>query len=138
MKTQYFSSCTTLPEVKRKYFELAMLHHPEKGGDYETMREINNEYKSIFENLLFGLDKLPPEVQKEFFKFPIIICRIHCLNEVIIEMVGDCLWASGKTHKHYQNLKLYGFSFSQQNSKWCYPSSHSQITSESTQCELSF
>ena len=54
MKTQYFKDCSSLYEIKKLYKELAMIHHPDKGGDTATMQEINNEYESIMKNPFFS------------------------------------------------------------------------------------
>ena len=41
---KFFNECKTLNEVKFLYRELAKKHHPDKGGELETMQAINNEY----------------------------------------------------------------------------------------------
>ena len=33
---KYFTSCRTMDELKKEYRRLAMLHHPDHGGDLET------------------------------------------------------------------------------------------------------
>ena len=48
---KYFTKCTTLEELKAEYRRLAMLHHPDRGGDTEIMKEINREHDEIFEIL---------------------------------------------------------------------------------------
>lgn len=45
---KYFTKCTTLEDLKAEYRRLAMLHHPDRGGDTEIMKEINIEYYSAF------------------------------------------------------------------------------------------
>jgi curved DNA-binding protein CbpA len=50
MKTKYFEGCTSLDEVKSRYKELALKHHPDRGGDTKTMQAINLEYESIKKN----------------------------------------------------------------------------------------
>ena len=50
MKTQYFQGCSSLDEVKRKYKELALKHHPDRGGDTRIMQAVNNEYDAIKKN----------------------------------------------------------------------------------------
>lgn len=45
---KYFTNCRTLDELKKEYRRLAMLHHPDRGGDTETMKAINNEYDAVF------------------------------------------------------------------------------------------
>ena len=41
----------TLEELKTIYRKLAMQHHPDRGGDSETMKEVNNEYDQLFPKL---------------------------------------------------------------------------------------
>ncbi len=37
----YFSNCNTVDEIKARFKELARKHHPDLGGDTETMKQIN-------------------------------------------------------------------------------------------------
>ena len=37
---KYFESCKTLDELKAEYRRLAMANHPDRGGDVETMKQI--------------------------------------------------------------------------------------------------
>ncbi len=41
---KYFMSCKTLDELKREYRRLSKIHHPDRGGDEETMKAINSEH----------------------------------------------------------------------------------------------
>ena len=45
---KYFNNINTLDELKKEYRRLAMIHHPDRGGDEETMKLINNEYDKMF------------------------------------------------------------------------------------------
>lgn len=45
---KYFMNCKTLDDLKREYRRLAMIHHPDVGGDVETMQAINAEYDNLF------------------------------------------------------------------------------------------
>lgn len=47
----YFTICKTLEELKKEYRRLAMLHHPDRGGDLRIMQAINNEYDKAFQFL---------------------------------------------------------------------------------------
>lgn len=44
----YFTECKTLDELKREYRRLAMIHHPDVGGDTATMQAINAEFDARF------------------------------------------------------------------------------------------
>ena len=45
---KYFTTCTTLDELKKEYRRLAMANHPDRGGDETTMKAINAEYDAVF------------------------------------------------------------------------------------------
>ena len=45
---KYFTTCTTLDELKKEYRRLAMANHPDRGGDESTMKAINAEYDAVF------------------------------------------------------------------------------------------
>ena len=45
---KYFIDCETLEELKKEYKKLAMKHHPDMGGNEETMKAINAEYDKAF------------------------------------------------------------------------------------------
>lgn len=45
---KYFTNCENLEELKAEFRRLAMIHHPDRGGDVEVMKAINNEYDALF------------------------------------------------------------------------------------------
>ena len=54
MKTNYFSKCKTLDEVKKLYKQLALFHHPDRpDGNIVIMQRINQEYESIMKDPRF-------------------------------------------------------------------------------------
>ena len=48
---KYFTNCKTLDELKAEYRRLAMANHPDRGGDVETMKQINADHDAAFEIL---------------------------------------------------------------------------------------
>lgn len=44
----YFNNVKSLEDLKKQFKQLAMKHHPDRGGDAETMKAINNEYDRLF------------------------------------------------------------------------------------------
>nr|DAG39638.1 MAG TPA: Large polyvalent protein associated domain 29 [Bacteriophage sp.] len=48
MKTNFFAACQTLDELKAEFRRLAMLHHPDRGGDTATMQAVNAEFDRLF------------------------------------------------------------------------------------------
>jgi len=52
MSTNYYqilgvSPGATLKEIRKKYIQLALIHHPDKGGDATKFQEIDEAYKRL-------------------------------------------------------------------------------------------
>ena len=118
MKTKYFNDCTTLEDVKRRYKQLALLHHPDRGGSTATMQEINSEYSNIVKNPFFSFSKQSKVNQDDFLKYPDLIDQVVKLHGIIIELIGDWLWISGNTYQHKTTLKDLGFFFAPKKIMW--------------------
>lgn len=43
-------NCAPMAEVKKAYRALALKHHPDRGGDQEVMKEINEAYEVLMRN----------------------------------------------------------------------------------------
>jgi curved DNA-binding protein CbpA len=54
---KYFAEVHTLDELKKEFRRLAMLHHPDVGGDTATMQEINAEYDRLFPALKLAYNR---------------------------------------------------------------------------------
>jgi hypothetical protein len=117
MTTSFFSTCLTLDEVKREYKRLAMLHHPDRGGNTSTMQEINRQYEQIINDPFFGFSKAKPEAQEDFIKFPEIIEQIIRFD-ITIEVCGNWIWLSGNTIRYREELKKIGFFFAPKKAMW--------------------
>ena len=120
MKTKFFANCKSLDEVKKMYKELAMLHHPDRGGDTLTMQLINAEYASIRSNPQFEFSSQSTQDQAEFIKYPEILSMIIGLPGIMIELVGNWLWVSGNTFPLKADLKKAGFFFAPKKVMWYY------------------
>lgn len=118
MITNYFKDCNNLDQVKAKYKELAMLHHPDRGGNKETMQQINLEYESIRKNPAFKFWKQKEEAKKDFNQFPEIINQIIGFHDITIELCGNWIWLSGATYKYKDKLKAIGFLFAGEKKLW--------------------
>jgi len=42
---KWFTGCNDITEIKKRYRELAMQYHPDRGGDTRIMQEINDAYE---------------------------------------------------------------------------------------------
>lgn len=45
----YFQDIHSLADLKKEYRRLAMLHHPDKGGEIAVMQQVNTEFEKLFE-----------------------------------------------------------------------------------------
>lgn len=115
--TTFFSNCKTINEVKKVYKELAMEHHPDRGGSTEVMQAINAEYHSIIRDPFFNFANQTEEVKMDFAEFPEVIAKV--INfDVRTELCGSWLWISGNTFVYRKELKAAGFFFAPKKSMW--------------------
>jgi hypothetical protein len=117
MKTIYFKNCNSLDEVKREYKRLALIHHPDRGGDTAIMQEINRQYQEIIKNPSCGFSKANEQAQNDYVRFPEIISQIVKLD-ITIEICGNWIWLSGKTYHYTEKLKELGFFWARKKGMW--------------------
>ena len=103
-----------LSEIKKLYKQLALSNHPDRGGDLEIMKAINNDYDNAFNTIMKMKDSNPnddsakkreyktSETPKEFRE---IIEKLMGLDGIVIEITGNWIWISGDTMKHKKYLK---------------------------------
>jgi curved DNA-binding protein CbpA len=117
MKSQFFFQCRTLREVKQAYKSQALKHHPDRGGDEETMKMLNFEYDQIINNPFFNFSGQSEGEKEAFIKFPEILEKIIGLD-LVIEICGQWVWVSGNTYVHRKHLKECGFFFAPNKQMW--------------------
>jgi hypothetical protein len=100
---KYFTSCTTISDVKTLYKDLAKKHHPDCGGDTAIMQEINTEYAFASAKVLKGENLSEEEIENELMNieaYRVAINAIIYLEGIQIEILGTWLWVSGDTKPH--------------------------------------
>lgn len=117
----YFNNCKTLDEAKKLFWELAKVHHPDKGGNTATFQEILNQ----FEKFKPATEKFKGETEsfdgKEYAQ---IISQLLNINEIVVEVCGSWVWVSGNTKPHKEEIKAvvtgesYNRGFSKTKSMW--------------------
>lgn len=123
---KYFIDIKTLEELKKAYRRLAMQHHPDCGGDTETMKHINAEHDELFEVLKLqhnaqaaadstGKTKATTETAEEFRQILDLLLRLDGLE---IELCGSWLWIGGNTRANKDELKAAGCKWSKSKAKW--------------------
>jgi hypothetical protein len=125
---QWFSE-TTPNSLKRRYHELALLHHPDRGGDTRLMQEINAAYLSALSRM-DGLSSKEDDGKNHTYQYcpeteqaiidmisNVIVAK---LAGVTLELIGSWLWVGGNTKPHKGKLgkKGMGFMWHQKRELW--------------------
>ena len=122
----FFDDCTTLNALKKCYKAAAMKHHPDRGGDEETMKAINSEYAARFEELknsqntqaaadTTGKTRATKESAGDFI---LILDHLLKMDGLEIELCGRWLWIGGSTKIHKEELKACGCRWSNSKKLW--------------------
>jgi len=116
---------TTLEELKAQYRKLAMQHHPDRGGDTETMKAINAEYDRLFPLLkdthktkdgeTYTARQATSETAEHF---KAIIDQLMRMDGITIEVIGCFVWVTGDTKPHKDQLKGLGFKWHTKKIAW--------------------
>jgi len=97
-----FKNCKTLEELKTEYHKLVLLHHPDRGGDEETMKAVNASYDKYFPILkTIHTNKDGKQYTKETDETPEyfkdIMNRLMAFEKINIEIIGCFIWVTGET-----------------------------------------
>jgi len=95
----YFSTCSTLQEVKDLYRTLAKENHPDKGGNLQTMQEINNQYTKAINTIAKGGKFTAAEAEAEILnaeQYKNIVEILLQRTDIDIELCGCWLWVTPK------------------------------------------
>lgn len=120
----YFDKCKTIEELKKEFHRLALIHHPDKGGDVTIMQSINTEYEARLrylsdnpgDNVSNGYN--PDDEYEVGERYRKVINRIINLPNISIEICGRWIWISGETYVVRDQLKAAGFWWASQKKKW--------------------
>ena len=117
---RWFEGITDLNELRREYYRLALLHHPDRGGDTATMQEINNLYEKLSKKLISeNFTGFRAEAEERTINpFAEMIAKVFNLTGVNIEIIGSWLWLTGETKQYKEYLKENGFRFSASKVAW--------------------
>lgn len=126
MTTAYFTGLHTVEAIKAAYRTLAMQHHPDKGGDEETMKEINRQYhealKACNGKQTEGKEyRYMQEVEQELMDKLLELLRLRGLH---IALIGYWIWVSGDTKTNREALKAAGLQWHSGRQHWYYKPKH--------------
>jgi hypothetical protein len=126
MRQDYFSHASSVEEVKTHYRNLAMEHHPDRGGDAEIMKEINRQYHEALkrcdgqaqaESASERPYQYKPDVEQELMDKLLELLKLRSLN---IALIGFWIWVSGDTKNNREALKAAGLKWHSERKMWYY------------------
>lgn len=112
----YFAKCATVAEVKAEYRRLAMLHHPDRGGDTATMQEVNAQYHAALKRMdgqtTTGTDNKPHtyryDQQRESEIAAALAKILRIKMDATVALIGNWIWITGDTKPVKEQLKALG------------------------------
>lgn len=112
----FFKGFSTVEQIKAEYKRLARLHHPDLGGDLETMKQLNNEYEAALKGCngqkSGGSDgkehiyKYNDDAEKEVMDF--IYSFLALDTGLNADLIGVWVWVTGSTKPYKEQLKALG------------------------------
>ena len=115
----------TVEELKSMFRKLAFTHHPDRGGNVEDMKTVNNEYDELFARLkdthaaadgtAYTAKESTAETAADFRD---IIEKLIHIPEINIELCGRWLWISGNTYAAREELKAAGCRYASKKRMW--------------------
>ena len=109
-KTMYFKNVFNLEELKKQYKKLAFENHPDRGGNEEVMKIINNEYDQLFNEL-----KSNEELKSNYRS---LIDGLLNIENIDIEIIGTWVWVTGDTRPVKELLDDLGFNWARKKKAW--------------------
>lgn len=115
----------TLEELKKQYRKLVFMHHPDKNGDAEKMKAVNNEYDKLFKILkdvhqtkdgeAYTAKQTSTETADQFKD---LINELMKMDDIEIEIIGCFVWVTGNTRAYKDKLKELKFQWHSKKTAW--------------------
>lgn len=116
---QLFNQTRNKEEAKQLFLKLAHQNHPDKGGNLEEMKAINNTYQNYLkqnrDTNKTQTDKETDQINENLIKQ---VNAIIGLDGVVIELLGTWIWVTGNTYTHKDKLKALGFHYASKKQAW--------------------
>lgn len=133
----FFANCTTAQEIKDEFKRLVLIHHPDVGGDEETMKRLNTAYQDALKNCrrsgsTYTDDKTGQTVERPYIyadeleeKLAEMVTALLLLaqangHKITVSLLGTWIWVEGDTRPLKDALKALGLSWNKVRECWCY------------------
>lgn len=117
----------SLDDLKIEFRKFALIYHPDRGGDIEKFKQLNNEYQYLLRNLsLYNEEQKSNneninETANDLEIFADIINEIIIFSDIEIEIIHKFIWVkTAKSHPANEVLKKLKFKFAAQKKLWYY------------------
>jgi curved DNA-binding protein CbpA len=121
----YFSNCTTVDALKKRYRELAKTYHPDRNpASAEECTRIMADINAAYDRLMKAAyrqeagDDYSAATENAHLDIATILVDIVTLDGVDIEVCGTWVWVGGNTKPHKDTLARLGFRWSSNKVKW--------------------
>jgi hypothetical protein len=122
---KWFAGCHTVEEVKSLYRTLAKQHHPDRGGDTQTMQDINAAYHAALSRM-DGQKHNDGEreytyqynQQREQAAMDKIAELLRIRGTFDVYLIGTWVWVTGDTKPIKDELKKAGCQWHSKRSCW--------------------
>lgn len=121
----FFKEINTLEELKKEYKKLVWKHHPDLGGNTETMQQINAEYDKKSKQIERGITENITEEIPE--KYRDIINGLVNFDGIDIEICGSWVWLGGNTKIYKDKIKELGFNWARKKGMWYWRTDENKI-----------
>lgn len=127
MTHNYFATAKTVEEIKALFRNLAMQYHPDRGGDEETMKNINRQYHEALK-ACDGKGSTTAEGDEKTYRYKEDIetelmnklFELLKLRSLDIALIGYWIWVSGDTKTNREALKTAGLRWHSARKVWYY------------------
>lgn len=103
-----------LDDLKKQYFKLAKVYHPDTGGTKEQFQKLQNDYEKLLKQILSGSSFSASEKENETVldaEIRSVIDQLVTIEGITIELIGKWLWIGGNTYPVRVALKSAGLTF---------------------------
>ena len=125
-QAHWFFGSRTEREIKKRFHELMLIHHPDRGGNLRVCQEIIGQYREALKSCQYtGAEwngqhqayQYDETLEKEFEE---AMNWAMTLSYCKIELIGTWLWVTGKTQPIRDMLKEKGFHWASRKEAWCF------------------